>query len=475
MLHPPTVLQSFGATLGLNRGIYKVCQRSDPRRLAIAPALGKTCMQINIGGFLTQRASSFAAPPVVRCFPITRIGNFSPKPKGTQNASKRGPKKVPTGKVVGAVTQVRLAQLAAVAWKKKCSDLLLVLAGRQGLAYDVGACTMALRVTLGLVERATLTWDSENGKIKGLGPVFSEASALTLVSVPKLKELFEHYVAHGSILVSDPSIRGRGSPNCDRTALRKLTPEHNAAIKSFVDHRNSTLGAGKVRLASVFYCVNNFYSCPVPISYAGQVTLIEIMNYMRGPLAEGEEDSGDSSSGAEETEAAPVLAEALRVDIPRASLRYLLIHHLQLNYRYTKKKTTFSNPVKRHHRIRKFMIEMDRALKMQDATWTEGGDFQVRGDYVLVFTDETYLHQNHSPLTSWVDETREVGKTSSKGKRLIVLHAVTMDGFVSEIDVDTERPVDEEALSGSKDPRNTAEWIWAAKSKLKDYHDNMTS
>jgi hypothetical protein len=39
---------------------------------------------------------------------------------------------------------------------------LLVLAGRQGLAYDVGACTMALRVALGLVERATLTWDSEN-------------------------------------------------------------------------------------------------------------------------------------------------------------------------------------------------------------------------------------------------------------------------------------------------------------------------
>jgi hypothetical protein len=71
------------------------------------------------------------------------------------------------------------------------------------------------------------------------------------------------------------------------------------------------------------------------------------------------------------------------------------------------------------------MIEMDRALKMQDATWTEGGDFQVRGDYVLVFTDETYLHQNHSPLTSWVDETRLVGKTSSKGKRLIVFHAVT--------------------------------------------------
>ena len=65
--------------------------------------------------------------------------------------------------------------------------------------------------------------------------MFSEASALTLVSVPKLKELFEHYVAHDSILVLDPSIRGRGSPICDRAALRKLTPEHNAAIKAFFD------------------------------------------------------------------------------------------------------------------------------------------------------------------------------------------------------------------------------------------------
>jgi hypothetical protein len=75
-----------------------------------------------------------------------------------------------------------------------------------------------------------------------------------LVSVPKLKELFEHYVAHGSILVSDPSIRGRGSPNCDRTALRKLTPEHNAAIKAFVDHWNSTLGAGKYVQPPCFSC-----------------------------------------------------------------------------------------------------------------------------------------------------------------------------------------------------------------------------
>ena len=114
-------------------------------------------MQINIGGFLTQPTSSFAAPHVVRYFPITRIGTFSPKPKGTQTATKRGPKKAPKGEVVGAIAQVRLANLSAVAWKKQFSDPLLVLAGRQGLAHDTGACTVALRVTLGLMEKATLT------------------------------------------------------------------------------------------------------------------------------------------------------------------------------------------------------------------------------------------------------------------------------------------------------------------------------
>ena len=166
-----------------------------------------------------------------------------------------------------------------------------------------------------------------------------------------------------------------------------MTPEHNATIKTFFDHRNSTLGAGKERLAFEFFLSTTFtHAQPRTyiVCWAGNSE--RDYDLHEAPLAEGEEDSGDSTSGAEETEAAPVLAEALRVDIPRASLRYLLIHHLQLSYRYTKKKTTFSDQVKRHHRIRKFMIEMDRAFKMQDATWNEGGDFQVRGDYVLVLS-----------------------------------------------------------------------------------------
>ena len=105
---------------------------------------------------------------------------------------------------------------------------------------------MALRVVLNLVDEASLTWDSGNLKIKGLRPVFARASTLTGMAVTKLKEVFYHYLENQEILVSDPSIRGRGSPNCNRTALRKLSPAHDAAIRAFVDYRSSSVGAGKV-------------------------------------------------------------------------------------------------------------------------------------------------------------------------------------------------------------------------------------
>ena len=202
-----------------------------------------------------------------------------------------------------------------------------------------------------------------------------------------------------------------------------------------------------------------------------QVTLAEIVAHMRGPLAEGE-DSGVESSGDEGDPNSPVLPTNLRVDIPTSSLRYILIHHLNLNYKYTKKAITFKNPMKRHRVARKFIIEMDRALKMQDATWDEAGVMSVNGEYVIVFTDETKIHQNHSPGTSWVNKTREVGKTTSKGKRLIVLHAITMGGFVSLLNVDGEG-IEEHGLTGSKEPAKTAEWIWKANKKFKDHHENM--
>ncbi len=65
------------------------------------------------------------------------------------------------------------------------------------------------------------------------------------------------------------------------------------------------------------------------------------------------------------------------------------------------------------------------------------------------------------------------GKTSSKGKRPIVLHAVTINDFIAVLDTDTGKPIKENGLSKSTEPAATAEWIWEAKSTHKDYNANM--
>jgi transposase len=131
------------------------------------------------------------------------------------------------------------------------------------------------------------------------------------------------------------------------------------------------------------------------------------------------------------------------------------------------------DPIKRHQRIRKYIIEMDRALHMQDSRYVEG-KFEVRGEYVLVFTDETYIHQTHAPLTSWLDSSGFVSKPT-KGKRLIVLNAMTTDNFLVTRDAQGY-PITEESMgkgAGAMKAVPTAEWIWEAKGKVEDYHDNM--
>ena len=67
---------------------------------------------------------------------------------------------------------------------------------------------------------------------------------------------------------------------------------------------------------------------------------------------------------------------------------------------------------------------------------------------------------------------RLVGKTPSKGKRLVVLHAITRDSFICQRDRDGY-PIIERAFEGCRDQVKTAEWIWQANSKHKDYHKNM--
>lgn len=131
--------------------------------------------------------------------------------------------------------------------------------------------------------------------------------------------------------MGDPTIRGSGSPLVDRQTVRKLTIIQMKAIEVFIERRNSSSAAGKV-------------------------TLDEISKYMQ-------EDPGEDAS-------APALREDLRVHIPRSSLRYVLIHYLGYRHGYTKKKVVFKELKKRNLRVRRFIFEMDRALKLQDGTYS---------------------------------------------------------------------------------------------------------
>ena len=149
------------------------------------------------------------------------------------------------------------------------------------------------------------------------------------------------------------------------------------------------------------------------------------------------------------------------------SLAYLPKKHLGYEFGYVNnnKTTNVMNTQKRHSRIRKFAIEMARALKLQEA-----------GEFVMVFTDETYINTNHIPGTSWMHEGRKVGRPSGKGKRLVILHAISTTDFVCEY-TDSGMGIEEGRYGGdggSLVKRNTAEWIWPAKETKGDYHGEMS-
>ena len=148
---------------------------------------------------------------------------------------------------------------------------------------------MVLIVTMQLVNDRGI---EHSRNAKGIDGAFAEAARLTRVGRETIRSVFYSFVDSGyeTYQVSDPTIRGSGSPLVDRQTVRKLTIMQTKAIDAFIEHRNSSSAAGKV-------------------------TLDEISKYMQ-------EGPGEDAS-------APALSEDLRVRIPRSSLR-LKCHNLEL-------------------------------------------------------------------------------------------------------------------------------------------------
>ena len=231
-------------------------------------------------------------------------------------------------------------------WRKEFDGLLEecgVLA-KKGGHFDESTGKVVLRLVRGVSKTMDITWKEDNSG-PSLGPVYVEVAGLLGSDAAAIKIMVSSFITNEGIVVEDTSGRGRGSENADKDAMRKRTSEQYHAIEAFVDYCNSKKGGGKC-------------------------TIDQIQMYMQDGPRVGSED--------------PPLPAEHRVLIPRSSLSsYLLRKHLQYEFQYVNGKTRFNiNNKKRHTRIRKFAIEISRALKLQ-----------ATGRWVIVFTDETYIHQ----------------------------------------------------------------------------------
>jgi transposase len=122
--------------------------------------------------------------------------------------------------------------------------------------------------------------------------------------------------------------------------------------------------------------------------------------------------------------------------------------------------------------LRSFLISYNNLLVEYDNN--------VDNNFEFVYTDESYIYKNHAASKSWIHDTSIVNRSTSKGERLIILHAISPSGpLVERVN---NKPIDD--LSWNKDTPHsksrldgklTCELLWKAQSSSGDYHDNMNS
>lgn len=137
-----------------------------------------------------------------------------------------------------------------------------------------------------------------------------------------------------------------------------------------------------------------------------------------------------------------------------------------------KKKTLNSYRIKS---VRDFLIALNNYYVSIENGNPEG--------FVFVFMDESAcIHQNHASKFSCCEQGKaDIDRKSGKGRRLIILHAITVGGPLTEFEVDGS-PVsdlkwkcDTPHPEPREDGKLTCETLWIAQSHTGDYHDNMNS
>ena len=93
----------------------------------------------------------------------------------------------------------------------------------------------------------------------------------------------------------------------------------------------------------------------------------------------------------------------------------------------TRKRSVASH---RRKALRDFLVGLDKVVREQE---------QEGGEKIFVFTNESYVHQQHSYGFSYLRggkqvETNEKKGGGGKGRRLIILHAITAEGPLAKTD-----------------------------------------
>ena len=194
-----------------------------------------------------------------------------------------------------------------------------------------------------------------------------EAAALLHYGHDNADALVKNFLEDGTVLVWDTEQNGRGSENYIDNA-RQLGAEHLKCIDSFIDETHSNGGT-----VSVAVCAN-------------------------------------------------VLAKAFpKLYVTDGVIRYALTHFCNAGAGYqwgeVKARKCESDP-ERIDVKRTYLRDYAEALKKEEA-----------GTHVIVYFDESYIHQNHSAGKSWLRRDRDgncINRGTSKGKRLIILHGARL-------------------------------------------------
>ena len=115
-------------------------------------------------------------------------------------------------------------------------------------------------------------------------------------------------------------------------------------------------------------------------------------------------------------------------------------------------------------RVAQFIVRYAKALKLQ-----------AKGTHVIVYTDESYAHNNHASLYGWVFPTSEGVNVGRRDGRLIILHAMTKDGLLTEIDTITGYYVrDEERDKDLNQVSTNAEYVYEIDTGTKKDRESET-